>query len=213
MAELRWLREKTKGQNTGSSGGSSSTSSIGFSSNEEEVKEREEVNQGEVPVPTAVHPLLQLRLISYWWGGPESSSKEMGMVPKPRAIGQKKLKAILLSKLRWGGVGSSIGTLTPAQIAELWNPGFTVAELGKKSIQREMANSKRMNKHCFKLNKVQKRANTLEGDLKKVKEKLAIEESSRKASDNASQEKLNKAIHYLAELQLVATGPMYERGT
>ena len=49
-----------------------------------------------------------------------------------------------------------------------------------------MANSEHMKKDSSELKKVRKRDNTLESDLNKIKEKLDVEETTRKSSVDAA---------------------------
>ena len=72
----------------------------------------------------------------------------------------------------------------------------------------------RIFKHSFELKKAQKKAHTLEGELKKTKEALNAEMKAREASNDlaskpliqvdATQDKMSKALQDLTELQQVA---------
>ena len=74
-----------------------------------------------------------------------------------------------------------------------------------------MANSECLKKHSSKLNKGQKKANYLEGELEKTKKKLVAAEKAREASDDVvvrslvevdvAQDKINKALQNIIELQ------------
>ena len=79
------------------------------------------------------------------------------------------------------------------------------------SLQRAMTNLEHTRKHSFKLKKAQKRVNTLEGDLKKVKEALVAKakvEARETSNDlvakslievDAAKEKMDKDLHDLVE--------------
>ena len=82
------------------------------------------------------------------------------------------------------------------------------------SFCKAMAISKRMKSYSSDAKKALKKSNSLEFDVNKVREKLVVEEATRKARDetgtkskleaDAAQEKLHKALWDLVELQKVA---------
>ncbi|GFY95323.1 hypothetical protein Acr_10g0007080 [Actinidia rufa] len=78
-------------------------------------------------------------------------------------------------------------------------------------LQRAMANSEYLKKHSSELNKAQKKANTLEVDLKKAKETLAAVERAHDANDFDIGQKTNNALQDLAKLQKVAIGLVYQQ--
>ncbi|GFY80802.1 sugar transporter protein 7 [Actinidia rufa] len=240
---------RIQGRASGSGGvrkfSSSSASKLSSSSSLLDLSSSEEVDQGEIPVPalaivapTQVPATAPILVVSSYSEVADNLNFPP-VPPMPRAIGQKKLKAVdppldvqippsiqdpiltlpdtteadsslpdshLLRKHKGkapnmgrskrkkrGGTESSIGTLTPFNTPELWNPKFVAVELRRPSCSRRMCqtllqkraivNSKRMKKYS---SKALKKANTLEFDLKKSRDKLVVEEATHKASDDAT---------------------------
>ncbi|GFS44263.1 hypothetical protein Acr_00g0089450 [Actinidia rufa] len=84
------------------------------------------------------------------------------------------------------GVGSSVGTFSPFDTPELWNPKFASIKLRRQVTMADTLKdhetclalgSVRMKKYSSEAKKALKKTNNLDSDLKKAKEKLTIEEA------------------------------------